>query len=349
MVDSIVSIISLEHLPQQLMPSAATELNNIYIEAATSDNTRKAYRQDIRHFYSWGGVLPTTPDLVISYLQHYATTLNSRTLVRRLTALKNWHILQGFLDPTSHPLVRKTLTGIKNVHGCPKEKALALTIDSLSIMVTFLKAKNRLIDWRNSALLQVGFLGAFRRSELIAMQFEDLNFVEEGVEILINHSKTDQTGEGQVCAIPYGDEILCPPTALRTWCEKANIKNGAVFRGIKKRTVLPEAISINYFSKIIKNVARSCNLATPEKYSGHSLRRGFATTASQQGITLSSIMQYGRWKHSDTALGYRLCRALGDNVEHPCSTKALAKRDMLIAGLGHLPRLKFAALSKVSA
>ena len=97
---------------------------------------------------------------------------------------------------------------------------------------------------------------------------------------------------------------MCPPTALKTWCEKANIQNGAVFRGIKKGTVLSEAISINYFSKIIKNVARSCNLATPEKYSGHSLRRGFATTASQQGITLSSIMQHGRWKHSDTALGY---------------------------------------------
>ena len=312
MIDSIASVISPEPLPQQssctklnnLIPVATHELNNIYIEAATSDNTRKAYRQDIRHFYSWGGVLPTTPDLVISYLQHYAPTLNSRTLVRRLTALKNWHVLQGFLDPTAHPLVSKTLTGIKNVHGCPKEKALALTIDTLSTMVAFLKAKNRLIDWRNSALLQIGFFGAFRRSELTSIQFEDLNFVEEGVEILIKHSKTEQTGEGQVCAIPYGDEILCPPTTLKIWCEKANIQKGAVFRSIGKGNVLPEAISTNYFSKILKNIARSCSLANSEKYSGHSLRRGFATIASQQGITLSSIMQHGRWKHSDTALGY---------------------------------------------
>jgi len=309
MVDSIASIIRLKPMLQQSsdlhsIPPAPELNNNIYITAATSDNTRKAYRQDIHHFYAWGGVLPTTPDLVIAYLQHYASILNSRTLVRRLTALKNWHILQGFLDPTAHPLVRKTLAGIKNVHGCPKEKALALTLDVLSSMVIFLKAKNRLIDWRNSALLQIGFFGAFRRSELIAIQFEDLNFVEEGVEILIKHSKTDQTGEGQVCAIPYGDAILCPPTALKSWCEKANIQTGAVFRGIDQGHVLPAAITANYLSKILKNIARSCNLVNSEKYSGHSLRRGFATIASQQGITLNSIMQHGRWKHADTALGY---------------------------------------------
>ena len=309
MVDSIASIIKPETV---LQPSSALQVNNLilavpeinYIEAAISDNTRKAYRQDIRHFYAWGGVLPTTPNVVIAYLQHYAPILNSRTLVRRLTALKNWHILQGFVDPTAHPLVRKTLTGIKNVHGCPKEKALAFTIDSLSNIVTFLKTKNRLIDWRNSALLQIGFFGAFRRSELLAIEFEDLNFVEEGVEILIKYSKTDQAGKGQVCAIPYGDEILCPVTTLKTWCEKANLQKGAVFRSIKQGQVLTKAISVNYFSKILKNIARSCNLVNPEKYSGHSLRRGFATTASKQGISLSSIMQHGRWKHSDTALEY---------------------------------------------
>lgn len=276
-----------------------------YVQAATSQNTRKAYRHDIRHFIASGAVLPTTPDIILGYLQRYANTLNSRTLIRRLTAIKNWHIYQGFADPTAHPLVRKTLTGIKNTHGCPKEKALALQIGSLITIVTFLKNQDQLIAWRNTALLQIGFFGSFRRSELVAINFEHVNFVTEGVEILIPRSKTDQSGEGQICAIPYGDEILCPPTALKIWCEKANIQSGSIFKRVSKgNKVSDQALDANYISTLIKLMAKVCKLPDPEKYSGHSLRRGFATTASQQGISLSSIMQQGRWKHSGTAIGY---------------------------------------------
>ncbi len=154
--------------------------------------------------------------------------------MRRLTAIKNWHIYQGFADPTAHPLVHKTLTGIKNIHGCPKEKALELQMESLITMVTFLKNQDQIIAWRNNALLQIGFFGSFRRSELVVINFEQVNFVTEGVEILIACSKTDQSGEGQICAIPYGDEILCPPTALKIWCEKANIQSGSIFRRVLK-------------------------------------------------------------------------------------------------------------------
>ena len=98
---------------------------NPYITAATSNNTRKAYRSDIRHFEQWGGKLPASIDSIISYLQAYAETLNPRTLSRRLTALKQWHIYQGFPDPTQHPAIRKTLTGIMRIHGRPKEKSLS--------------------------------------------------------------------------------------------------------------------------------------------------------------------------------------------------------------------------------
>src|SRR5580700_814413 len=94
-----------------------------YIQAATSQNTRKAYRQDIQHFIAWGGLLPTTVSIIIRYLHDHADILNSRTLSRRLTALKHWHTYQEFPDPTEHPLVRKTLIGIQNTHGRPKEKA----------------------------------------------------------------------------------------------------------------------------------------------------------------------------------------------------------------------------------
>ena len=120
-----------------------------YLHAATSYNTRKAYQADVRHFIAWGGLLPTTPDVLIHYLTNQAPRLNACTLTRRLTALKHWHVYQGFTDPTSHPTVRKTLTGIKQVHGKPKDKALPFTAETLSTLTTYLQNKDRLIHWRD--------------------------------------------------------------------------------------------------------------------------------------------------------------------------------------------------------
>jgi len=172
-------------------------------------------------------------------------------------------------------------------------------------MITFLRARGRLIDWRNNALLQIGFFGAFRRSEVSKLQYENVAFQLKGIEILIPRSKTDQSGEGQTCAIPYGDEILCPVLALKTWCEKAKIENGFIFRRLTKGGKIgQQAIASEHLNIILKEVAQSCHLANAEAYSSHSLRRGFATTASRQGASLSAIMRQGRWQHSDTALGY---------------------------------------------
>ena len=105
-----------------------------YAHIATSANTRKAYRADIRHFIAWGGVLPTTPDMIVRYLEAYADTLNPNTLKRRLTAIKNWHTYQQFKDPTSHPLINKTLSGILRVHGRALEKAKALSTEQLILL-----------------------------------------------------------------------------------------------------------------------------------------------------------------------------------------------------------------------
>jgi hypothetical protein len=103
-------------------------IGNHYVHAATSENTRMAYQNDINHFVNSGGLLPSTPDIVMRYLQAFADQLNPRTLVRRLTAIKHWHVYQGFADPTSYPFVRKTLTGIMHVHGKPKRKAPAYLV-----------------------------------------------------------------------------------------------------------------------------------------------------------------------------------------------------------------------------
>jgi integrase len=276
-----------------------------YLHAATSDNTRKAYRHDIRHFLRWGGFLPTTIEIIINYLQAHASSLNSRTLVRRLTALKNWHTYQGFPDPTAHPLIRKTLTGIQHIHGKPKEKAAAITLAQLEQMATYLQQQGDLSSVRNNALLQIGFFGAFRRSELITIQFEHITFVPEGAEILIPRSKTDQAGEGQVCAIPYGDITLCPVRALKNWCEEADIKSGYIFRYINRHGNIGSAsLSAQSVNLIIKTVAKNSGISNADELSGHSLRRGFATSASQNGASFISIMRQGRWRHEGTVLGY---------------------------------------------
>lgn len=276
-----------------------------YIQAATSQNTRRAYQSDIRHFIAWGGLLPTSPDVLLRYLQESAASLNPRTLKRRLVAIKHWHTYQGFSDPTMHPLVKKTLSGILHVHGKPPEKAPPLSVEQLKVLVHYLSLNDELSHYRNTALLQVGFFGAFRRSELVAIRWEHVRFVPQGVEILIPRSKTDQTGEGNFCAIPYGNSTLCPVTALHRWQKKLGITSGPVFRQILKGSKITErSISSNSVNKIIKNLAIACQLPQAAQYSGHSLRRGFATSASQKGASFGSIMRQGRWRHEGTVHGY---------------------------------------------
>jgi integrase len=283
----------------------STSLSYTYAHAATSANTRKAYREDALHFIMWGGVLPTTPAVLLRYLEAHAESLNPQTLKRRLTALKHWHVYQGLPDPTTHPLIRKTLAGITRIHGRPPEKAPALSIEQLALLVSHLAAKDRLVDWRNNALLQTGFFGAFRRSELVAIHWEQVTFVPKGMEILILRSKTDQEGEGKICAIPYGNKVLCPVTALQQWRDKSALLSGPIFRAIsQKDKMASRALSPLSVSHIIKNLAIEYGFPNAAQYSGHSLRRGFATSASQKGATLGAIMRQGRWRNERTVNGY---------------------------------------------
>ncbi|TAK78708.1 MAG: site-specific integrase, partial [Gammaproteobacteria bacterium] len=242
---------------------------------------------------------------IILYLQAYAAVLNPRTLARRLTALKNWHAYQGFPDPTSHPAVGKTLAGITRVHGRPKQKAWPLLPEDLLRIVSFLEGEDTLTSWRDNALLQTGFFGAFRRSELVAIHYENIKWEKEGVEILIPQSKTDQTHTGQYCAIPYGKGRLCPIKALTHWLEQSGIKQGPLFRRIFPNGTLEEQaltpLSVNH---ILKKRAKQCHLPCAAQLSSHSLRRGLASSASRMGAGLAAIMRQGRWKQVNTVMEY---------------------------------------------
>jgi integrase len=280
-------------------------LTNPYIQLATSANTRKAYRQDIRHYELNGGKLPATPDLIARYLETHAAILNPRTLARRLIAIRHWHTYQGFADPTQHPAIQKTMTGIMRTYGKPKDKARALAPEELEKIHRHLKQQPTLHALRNDALLQIGFFGALRRSELIAICYEHITWDKEGIEILLPASKTDPTHQGQHCAIPYGNNILCPISALKIWIDVTDIQSGPLFRRITSSDrVGQKALSPLSVNHILKQCATAAGLSNIEHLSSHSLRRGLATSAARAGVPLQTIMRAGRWKETNTVMEY---------------------------------------------
>jgi integrase len=278
---------------------------NPYLAAATSPNTRRAYQSDIQHFEKWGGQLPAHREAILAYLQTYATLLNPRTLSRRLTALKHWHTYQGFPDPTQHPVVSKTLAGIMRTHGRPKDKAPPVLPEHLLKIVNHLHQENTLRALRDSALLQLAFFGAFRRSEIVAICVEHLDWQEQGLDILIPHSKTDQYHEGRYCAIPFGNEQLCPIRALKRWLEESNIQQGPIFRRLHTdESIASLALTPLSVSHILRKRAHAAKIDQAEHFSSHSLRRGLATAASRDGASLAAIMRQGRWKNVNTVMEY---------------------------------------------
>lgn len=308
LTDEIDSAQELIKSAQDVLPQNNTVVSwvsNPYLAAATSQNTRKAYRSDIRQFEKAGGKLPATPESIVTYLQAFATQLNSRTLSRRLVAIKNWHTYQGFPDPTTYPLVIKTMIGITRTHGKPKEKAPSLSPEELQQIVETLQQNPILATLRDNALLQIGFFGALRRSELVNIHYEHIRWEKDGIEILLPSSKTDQTHEGQYCTIPYGNDLLCPVKALENWLNRSGIDQGTIFRRINRNKLITEKgltpLSVNH---IIRRCAKAANLPNASELSPHSLRRGLATSAARANTPLHVIMRTGRWKQVNTVMEY---------------------------------------------
>jgi integrase len=275
-----------------------------YFKLATSDNTRKAYQSDIKAFIEWGGLLPTTTSQLLTYLEDQAEQLNPRSLSRRVTALKQWHTYQQVPDPTDHPLIKKTLSGIRRMHGQPKKQASALTLKELEKIIDMLKADSSLTSTRNQALLLIGFFAALRGSELVSITIDQLQWEDEGLRIILHKTKTDKKREGQIVSIPYRKH-LCAIIALKNWIKIANITEGPVFRGItKSQKVKPHKLNAGSLNPLLQMLANKAGLSNPENFSSHSLRRGLATEASKQGASIKSIMRQGRWKDIRTVLGY---------------------------------------------
>ena len=252
-----------------------------FIEAATAPNTRRAYDSDLSHFLAWGASLPASADVVARYLAAHATTHAVATLARHLVAIRRAHALRGLPDPVRSELVRLTFRGIRRARGRPQRRVAALTSEQIAAIMASLGDSVR--DARDRALLLIGFAGAFRRSELSSIDCKSIERAAPGIVITVPKSKTDQEGQARQVAIPRGRDAICPIKALDHWLELSGITDGLVFRPISRRGhVLPSRLSGDAIASIVKQRVRAIGL-DPTRYSGHSLRAGFVTSAASAG------------------------------------------------------------------
>ena len=251
-----------------------------------AQNTLRAYASDFRHFRDFCidnnvKYLPSDPRIISLYLTKLAKTSKFSTLKRRIASISVVHRMKGHYLDTKHPIIIENLLGIKRVKGSNQKAKKPILINDLKLIIKVInetKQPNKR-KIRDKAIILVGFSGGFRRSELVNIEYEDIEFVNEGVKILIKRSKTDQSGEGMIKAIPYFDnKNFCPVLALKKWIEFSQIKFGKLFNISDKSVAL-----------IIKKYASITGL-DPNKYGGHSLRSGFATSAAESGAEERNIM-----------------------------------------------------------
>ena len=265
-------------------------------------NTLRAYKADFNDFSAFClkngfSSMPTEPKILALYLTHLSATSKFSTLKRRIASISVIHKLKGHYLDTKHPIIMENLHGIKRVKGSNQKAKKPILISNLKQIINVIdqyininesgevdnivseNLKNIKNKIRDKAIILIGFSGGFRRSELVNIDYHDVEFVSEGVKIFIKRSKTDQSGEGMIKAIPYFDnKNFCPVLALKYWIKHSEIKSGKLFN-----------ISDKSISLIIKRYASLAGL-NPNNYGGHSLRSGFATSAAESGAEERNIM-----------------------------------------------------------
>jgi len=208
-------------------------------------------------------------------------------LGRRLAAIRYFHRAASFDTPTGDEKVKAVLSGIRRTIGAAPSRKRAATSD---LVLSMIPRGDSLRELRNRAIILVGFAGAFRRSELVALDVSDIEETAEGMLVTLRRSKTDQEGLGRRVAIPRG-EIACPVAALRAWLNAANITEGAIFRRIvnkRAQRVTDRRLAGRNVASIVKQSAANLGF-DPLSFAGHSLRAGFVTSAVKRGANLIKI------------------------------------------------------------
>ena len=271
-------------------------LNNL--KSSKANNTLRAYKSDFKDFGLFCAKhgfssMPTEPKVVSLYLTHLSAKSKVSTIRRRLVSIGVVHKLKGHYLDTKHPIIIENLMGIKRKKGSNQIGKKPILINHLKAIINVIDEQKieKIKKLRNRTLILIGFGGGFRRTELISINHEDLDFVDEGLKITLTRSKTDQFGEGLVKGLPYFiNEKYCPVTSLKNWINLSKIKTGPIFRRFAKGSILTKnRLTDQSVVLIIKNCLKLAGIEN-KNFSGHSLRSGFATVAAESGADERSIM-----------------------------------------------------------
>ena len=278
---------------------ALQEETLLNLQSSKANNTVRAYKSDFNDFgifCAQNGFksLPSDPKIISLYLTHLSTkNAKMSTLKRRLVSIGVIHKLNGHYLDTKHPSIIENIMGIKRRKGSFQRAKKPLLINSLKNIINVIDRQNKeeIKKLRDRSIILIGFSGGFRRNEIVSLDYNDLDFVQEGLKINIKRSKTDQFGEGFTKALPYFDSSqYCPVVSLKNWLEVSRITSGPLFRRFVKGSKLSEnRLTDQTVALLIKEYLNLTGIDS-KNYSGHSLRSGFATSAADSGVEERSIM-----------------------------------------------------------
>ena len=275
--------------------------------AGKAKSTQRAYLSDAGQFATWCtehgfDPMPATPLVVLEFLSHEATRgSKASTIARRLAAIRYAHKLAGERDPTDDEGLREGLRGIRREIGTRPKQKTAATADILAALL--MRTPDTLTGQRDRALLALGFAGAFRRSELVALDVADLVQDPDGLRVLVRRSKTDQEGQGTEKAIPHG-RFIRPVALVREWLDAARITDGPVFRPVNKAgRVEGRRLGVKTVERVMKYYCTAAGLDA-STFGAHSLRAGYITTAAERGADLARIMDQSGHRDPRTVVGY---------------------------------------------
>ncbi|MBW8844025.1 MAG: tyrosine-type recombinase/integrase [Burkholderiales bacterium] len=289
--------------------SPSAEVNR-YTHAALAANTHRSYAADLNHFKAAGGTIACTAVQLAEYLASHATTLAVATLQHRLIAIHRAHLKAGLASPAMDTLVKQTMQGIRRTRGTAQRRVSALVKDDIIELVLTAEKQKPLKAARDVALILVGFAGAFRRSELVSIQREDITEFDHGLEIHVRRTKTQQEA-GHTVFIPCAKSSRCPVKALKHWLALSGIESGPVLRRINRhdQLVSGEALTAQSVALVLKAAVTAAKGAEAAKfYAGHSLRAGYCTEAASVGVPTHVIMD--QTGHRSPAMLTRYIRPL---------------------------------------
>ena len=282
------------------------------LKTSKANNTLRAYRSDFKDFAGFCAKhgfnsMPTDPKIVSLYLTHLSKTSKISTLRRRLVSIGVVHKIKGHYLDTKHPIIIENLMGIKRLKGSMQTGKKPILINHLKQIINVINNQDieEIVKQRNKTMILIGFGGGFRRTEIISIDQEDLEFVDEGVKIIVRKSKTDQFGEGMIKGLPYfPNETYCPVINLKNWLKISKIKTGPIFRRFAKGSSLTKnRLTDQSVVLIIKDCLKIAGIEN-DNFSGHSLRSGFATVAADSGADERSIMAMTGHKSSQMVRRY---------------------------------------------